>query len=281
MILVDQDIKDGVESGEIGISDFSESCLQPASYDLRVGEEAYTVSKNKIIYLQKEKAVEILPGDFALIMTHEKLSFPTNMVGRFGLRSIYARKGLLLTGGPQIDPGFEGKLIFGVVNFSSQSIDLPYLELFCTLELHKLDKHAKNPYKGPYKGQEHITDVVINEMPNEPFPLAVMLIQQLAATSPILKSRKKVVSKLKSPKKSSSAFQKEKQAFEKLKPELMKKYRGKYVVIKDEKAEIFDDNKTKIAEKAYKKFGYVPIYIGLLEEEPETVHFPTPRVQGE
>ena len=37
MILVDEDIKKAVKSGEIELSDFSEKCLQPASYDLRVG----------------------------------------------------------------------------------------------------------------------------------------------------------------------------------------------------------------------------------------------------
>ena len=32
--------------------------------------------------------------------------------------------GLLATAGPQVDPGFEGKLVIGIVNFSSQSIAL-------------------------------------------------------------------------------------------------------------------------------------------------------------
>ena len=126
MILVDEEIQNAVKNGVIEISDFSEDCLQPASYDLRIGEEGYTLSVGTIIDINKEGELQIQPGDFALIITHEKLRLPANMLGRFGLRSEYARMGFLATAGPQVDPGFEGKLVIGIVNFSSNSIKLPY-----------------------------------------------------------------------------------------------------------------------------------------------------------
>ena len=80
------------------------------------------LSAGRVINIQNEGVLEIQPGDFGLVMTQEKLRLPTNMLGRFGLRSAYARMGLLATADPQVDPGFEGNLVIGIVNFSSQSI---------------------------------------------------------------------------------------------------------------------------------------------------------------
>lgn len=278
MILVDEEIKKYVSSGEVGIVGFSEKCLQPASYDLRVGEEAFTVSAARVINIQNEGLLEVQPGDFALIMTYEKLRLPSNMLGRFGLRSVYARMGLLATAGPQVDPGFEGKLVIGIVNFSSQSIKLSYLTPFCSLELHRLSREVMNPYRGPYQGQEHLTDKIISTLPREPYPLAVMLIRQLAASSPSLSLAKEPKLPRREISKGLAIFQREKKAFERLKPELLKTHRGEYVVIREEKAVLMGHNKIELVKKAYRKFGYKPLYIGLVEEEPEVVYIPTPRV---
>jgi len=280
MTLVDGEIKKAVNNGEIGISDFSEQCLQPASYDLRVGEEGFTLSLGRVISIQNEGVLEIQPGDFALVLTHEYLRLPANTVGRLGLRSVYARMGLLATVGPQVDPGFEGKVVIGIVNFSSQTIKLRYLTPFCTLELQRLPYSASAPYAGPYQGQEHLTDEIISRIPKEPFPLAVMLIRQLVAISPSLRLEEMPTLTLPQIELSKGLviFQREKRAFELLKPELLKTHRGQYVVVRDQKAVMFGHNKTKLAKQAYKKFGYVPLYIGLVEEEPEVIHFPTPKV---
>lgn len=275
MILVDKDIEEAVSSGEIELSDFSRECLQPASYDLRVGEEGFTLSAGRID-IQAKGALEIQPGDFSLVITREKLRLPTNMVGRFGLRSVFARTGLLATSGPQVDPGFEGKLVVGVVNFSSETIRLPYLTPFCTLELQRLSRHSSTAYRGPYQGQEHLTDKLLETVPKEPFPLAVMLIRQLAAASPTLRGEalampRRVPRQL-------GIFEREKQAFERLKPELLKSHRGQYAVVRDEKVVLIGEDKAGLARQAYQKFGYGPLYIGLVEEKPEVVHIPTPRV---
>lgn len=279
MILVDEEIKEAVKNGEIvEFTNFSEGCLQPASYDLRVGEEGFTTSAGTIINIKNEEELQIQPGDFALVITHEKLKLPANMLGRFGLRSAYARRGLLATVGPQIDPGFEGKLVIGIVNFSSQLIKLPYLIPFCTVEFHKLKRKALNPYNGPYQGQEHLTNEIVNSIPKDPHPLAVMLIRQLVALSPSLGPEEAPALHRIEPPRHSLPFQREKRAFERIKPELIKKNYGQYVVIREEKPVLFGDNKIKLAQQAYKKFGYGPLYIGLLKEELEVVHLSTPRV---
>lgn len=277
MKLVDQEIRQAVNSGEIEISGFAEECLQPASYDLRVGGEGFTLSVGKVKNIKKEGRLDVLPGDFALVITHEKLRLPTNMLGHFGLRSMYARMGLIATFGPQVDPGFRGKLVVGLLNFSPEVIKLPYLAPFCTLELERLSMHASVGYRGPYQGQEHLRKKILASLPKEPLPLAVMLIRQLAAASPSLRREapsplwREMPTRL-------GAFEREKLAFERLKPQLLRSHRGQYVVIRKERAVLFGTNKTELAKRAYEEFGYGPLYIGLVEEAPEVIHVPTPRV---
>ena len=280
MILIDKEIKKAVYNGEIEISDFTVKCLQPASYDLRIGEEGFAVSVGNIINIQNEGEFSIQPGDFVLLITHEKLRLPSNILGRFGLRSLYARMGLLATVGPQVDPGFNGKLVIGIVNFSSQTIRLPYLEQFCTLELQRLAENVEIPYRGPYQGQEHLSKEHISKIPKEPFPLAVMLIRQLIALSPSLSYIEKPPLYPEESSINNASFQREKRSFKQLKPELMETHRGQYVVIREGKAVLFGQNKTELAKQAYEKFGYGPLYIGLVEEEPEVINLLTPRIQG-
>lgn len=277
MILVDQEIEAAVKKGEIGIENFSKECLQPASYDLRVGEEGYLLSAGKIIYIQDEGFLNIQSGDFALILTHEKLRLPTNIIGRFGLRSLYARKGLLATAGPQVDPGFEGKLVIGVVNFSSQDVSMPYLEPFCTLELNRLSKHSVTAYHGQYQNQEHLTDDILKSIPKEPFPLAVMLIRQLVAASPSLQ-KLEIPAIPRRTTQEIEVFEREKAAFLRLKQELLKKHRGEFAVIRGGQAILFGKNKVELAKQVYQKYGYGPVYIGLVGEEFETVHITTPKI---
>jgi hypothetical protein len=93
-----------------------------------------------------------------------------------------------------------------------------------------------------------------------------MLIRQLVATSPSLKLTETHILPPKEFSKSFIIFQREKRTFERLKPQLLKTHRGQYVVIRGEKAVMFGDNKTELAKQAYEKFGYGPLYIGLVEK---------------
>jgi hypothetical protein len=67
------------------------------------------------------------------------------------LRSKYARKGLVATTGPQIDPGFHGRLMIGLTNLTPRSISLPYKDDLITVEFHKLEHPTSKPYSGPYQ----------------------------------------------------------------------------------------------------------------------------------
>ena len=157
MILSADKIKEAVENGSIKISDFSDEQIQPASYDLRVGGQGITTSSPQVVNIDQTGFIELLPGEFATIMVHETISFDASHTGRIGLRSGYSRKGLVAAIGPQVDPGYHGKLKIGIVNLSAHKIVLPYLDDLLTLEIHQLPNPSTIVYTGPYQGESKLT----------------------------------------------------------------------------------------------------------------------------
>jgi len=153
----DKDIREAISSGELTIADFSSESLQPASYDMRVGEEAFS-SHEKRIDVKSTGSLVIKPGDFILVRTYESVKLSPKIAGKIGLRSFHARKGLALLAGPQIDPGFEGVLVVGLHNLDANEHKLSYREPFCTIEFYRLSEPAQQPYKGDYQNQKGIRE---------------------------------------------------------------------------------------------------------------------------
>ncbi|HYA41261.1 MAG TPA: hypothetical protein VEF34_08155 [Syntrophobacteraceae bacterium] len=107
MILNNKQIIEACNRGDILINPFDENQVQPATYDLRVGDQGATTTTKKLVNIRDAGFITIQPGDFGVITVLEEIRLADQYVGRFGLRSKYARKGLIATTGPQIDPGYH------------------------------------------------------------------------------------------------------------------------------------------------------------------------------
>lgn len=153
MILTDNLIAEANSKGLIKIEPFERGQLQPASYDLRVGPEAATSSHREKINLAEKGFIELAPSDFAIVVSEEKISLDNQHTARFGLRSKWARKGLVATTGAQIDPGFKGRLTVGLTNLTSKKISLSHMDDFLTVEFHRLNSPVEKTYSGPYQGK--------------------------------------------------------------------------------------------------------------------------------
>ena len=150
-------IRSALQEGLLGIENFSEAALQPASYNCRLGDEAITSSLREKVDPSRKGLLTIPAGDFALVKTMERLKVSARVAGHIGLRSHYAKKGLGILAGPQIDPGFEGYLVVGLTNLSPRDITIPYGEEFCTIELYEFQEAVSQPYHGEYQGQSGIS----------------------------------------------------------------------------------------------------------------------------
>jgi deoxycytidine triphosphate deaminase len=157
MILTDADIKAALDAGDIVIAapgePYDANQIQPASIDLRVGDEGATTKHKQRVDIAQKGLIILEPGDFGVICILEHIKLGPQYVGRIGLRSKYARKGLIATTGPQIDPGFEGSIKVGLANLTPKSVPLSHRDDILTLEIHRLDKPVARPYSGPYQGK--------------------------------------------------------------------------------------------------------------------------------
>ena len=164
MILNDTDIRQAVADGRIKIEPFDDGAVEPASYDLHVGAQAASAASKEITNLSERGFVRIRPGDFVIVSTHEELTVDDCHVGRFGLTSAHARRGLIATVGPQIDPGYHGRMTVGLTNLSTKPITLSHMDTFLSVEFHRLQASASRPYSGRYQDQLQLTPDDISEV---------------------------------------------------------------------------------------------------------------------
>jgi hypothetical protein len=76
-----------------------------------------------------------------------------------------------------------------------------------------------------------------------------------------------------------SKWEREKRAFRRLLPDLLKTHRGQYVAIHNEQVVGSGPDQFELARESYQRFGYVPIYVGLITDEPaRPVRIPSPRL---
>lgn len=151
MLMTDGEIREAISTGELGITEFADHCLQPASYDLRIGDTALRSGDVAETDVAQARSLVLNAGQFALITTYESVKMPADIAGHIGVRSYYTRKGLILLAGLQIDPGFDGHLVLGVYNASPRRLTLDHMATFCTVEFHRLAMAAQAPYEA---GQE-------------------------------------------------------------------------------------------------------------------------------
>lgn len=144
-----------------------------ASYDLRLGDEYYY--GGKILMLSdKHPFLTIEPYDYAIVSCKETACIPRDIIAKFGLSVGLFCQGVILSNGPQIDPGFRGTLFCLLFNTSNQPVHIKRGQHYATIEFNKLIEPAE-PYIGKYQGRNKIIDYIpsnalygaINELKKE------------------------------------------------------------------------------------------------------------------
>ena len=66
----------------------------------------------------------VSPGEMVFVMTKETLNLPKNVFSQLSPRRKMTEFGIITLGGLAIDPGYTGKLLFGLYNISSEDFKL-------------------------------------------------------------------------------------------------------------------------------------------------------------
>ncbi len=167
MILSDVSLRELIESGQLIIDPFDESCLQCSSIDLRLGEEigfyegSYMIDIKRDTFKIEVKRIEnefvIMPRQFVLATTLEYLKLPENVTAFVEGRSSLGRLGLFIENAGWVDAGFEGQITLELFNANKRPIKLYKGMRICQLVFAKLDKTPSRAYSGKYKGQKGVT----------------------------------------------------------------------------------------------------------------------------
>lgn len=159
-VISGRQIKQFITQGKLRIEPFNDKQLQPASYDLKLGTKILASPTGpeklgRVVVLSKEKpSFSIEPGQMIGVISYETINLSLEIVGRFGIRSSFARLGINAFGGLQLDPGFNGRLIMNLLNVGPEPITLKLNDLLFTVEFELLDEAAESPYDGPYQEQD-------------------------------------------------------------------------------------------------------------------------------
>ena len=113
MPMTDSEILQAIKDGDLQIDNMSEACLEPASYDLRIGDPLLKGGDAAPDSLMERGSIIIRAGEFFTFRTHEKLHLKKIISGHLGAKSYFIQRGLILLAGQHVDPGFEGFLLMG------------------------------------------------------------------------------------------------------------------------------------------------------------------------
>ena len=163
MILSKPEIIREIRKGRIQIDPYEKKNIGPASIDLTLANEFFVYPKKRNIFLSENFRAEaytirkkcermtLLPGDFILAQTKEKITLPTNICGFLSGRSRFARIGLVIDAAFLIPPGVSNHQILELKNLSKQKLTIPAGLKVAQLILCKMA--GKAWYEGRYKQQ--------------------------------------------------------------------------------------------------------------------------------
>ncbi|GAB3410467.1 dCTP deaminase [Haloparvum alkalitolerans] len=174
MILSDADILRRLEAGDLEIEplDDVDQQVQPASVDLRLGEEFLEFQRTNIPCIHPTEADEVgdyvtethvpngedfilHPGDFVLGTTAERVAIPDDLVAHVEGRSSLGRLAVVVHATAGLcDPGYEGQITLELSNLGTAPVALSPGMRVSQLTFTELSTPAERPY-GEERGSKY------------------------------------------------------------------------------------------------------------------------------
>lgn len=134
------------------------AALRHASYDLRLGRQVWT-NRALVTLTDQSPTVEIAPYSYAIVTAEEGANLPTFVTAQFDIKVSLFLRGVVLSNGPQIDPGYRGQLFCMLFNGSSAPLTLSAGSHFATLEF-STTTEATEPYDQQYQLQQKLGQIM-------------------------------------------------------------------------------------------------------------------------
>lgn len=144
-ILVKQDIEAAIDRGEL-LLNADKACLQPCSYDLRIGTIFRDGQLINDTHPQSNSQVVIEPGEIISIFTLEDVILPDNITATVFAINVQSSRGLLVLNPGHIDPGFKGAISVKALNLRKVPLALSRKAPIFTIIFEELPKTTTSSY---------------------------------------------------------------------------------------------------------------------------------------
>lgn len=185
------------------IDPYNVQAIDCASYQLSLGDEAFVTRDLSLQFSDiplvqdltqsTNSKVIIGPGQFAFLLTHESVTVPKNAIALISIRAKMKFKGLINVSGFHVDPGWSGKLIFGVYNAGPQPIVLDKGHSLFLIVYASLDRHSNEFYDGDGKYRNGIDSSLIQNMTGQVFSPMMLERKITEHTSEVNKLRDEIL----------------------------------------------------------------------------------------
>jgi len=135
-----------------------EYCVEPASYDLRVGTIILKESNNNKeirrkdfdpkLTIEMQDMVTIHPGQVVFVVTKEQIKMPLDLCGTVYAKNSFSRNGILLFTTGHVDPGIQCPIVIRLVNLRSTPFALMLGHPIYTIVFQTLNKFKDNVLEG-------------------------------------------------------------------------------------------------------------------------------------
>jgi dCTP deaminase len=142
------------------IAPYDDAAVVNCSYEMKLGSQIYVTGEASRTRrdLRPSEQISIPPGQFAQLLTYERVSVPNDCLALISMKSGLKLRGLINVSGFHVDPGFTGHLLFSVYNAGPNEIVLSERSPAFLIWFSSLDAPTADLYSGSRNGLAAISD---------------------------------------------------------------------------------------------------------------------------
>lgn len=122
-MITGRELKDAILSQSL-MQGGDEKCVEGVKYDFRSSSHILKAKYGQPIDARKLSQSEMAdlvidPNEVVFVLSEERLTLPSDVIAQLSPKRKMSQLGVLTLGGLTIDPGYKGRLLVGLLNYSS------------------------------------------------------------------------------------------------------------------------------------------------------------------
>jgi deoxycytidine triphosphate deaminase len=164
-VLSAESIKPLILAGTL-LSDSDTANIESASYDLRIYDTYWCQGKYHTLTAENP-VLTIPPYSFALVQAREQARLPRFIAATFDIRVSLFFSGVILSNGPQVDPGYSGALFCMLHNASGSDVGINRDDHFSSIQFQTLATTSTG-YNAQYQNKKGFKDFLAGSDSKKP-----------------------------------------------------------------------------------------------------------------